>query len=117
RARGEGCPTAAIRSVVPARWGSGGVRGCPKGPREGDRQWRGRSQHRDRMLESEQTLIPAFPRGPDAGVPALETVSGLEALPTAHGASAYRIPAVKHTPSLRRVTRHPAGNRAFRIAE
>jgi hypothetical protein len=30
------------------------------------------------MLESEQTLIPAFPRGPDAGVSGLETVSGAE---------------------------------------
>ena len=69
------------------------------------------------MLESEQTLIPAFPRGPKAGVSGLETVPGPEALTTAHNASAARIPALKHTPSLRRVTRHPAGNRAFRIAE
>jgi hypothetical protein len=70
------------------------------------------------MLESEQTLIPAFPRGPDAGASGLETVEGvLKALTTAHGASTVRVPALQHTPSLRRVTRHPAGNRAFRIAE
>jgi hypothetical protein len=69
------------------------------------------------MLESEQTLIPAFPRGPKAGLSGLETVLRLEPLTTAHSARALRIPALKHTPSLRRVTRHPAGNRAFRIAE
>ena len=69
------------------------------------------------MLESEQTLIPAFPRGPNAGWSGLETFSGLGLLTMAHGASAVHIPALKHTPSLGPVTRHPAGNRLFRIAE
>ena len=110
RATGAGCPTAASRSAVPARSGSDGFRECPKGPRADGRQWRGRSQHRDRMLESEQTLIPAFPRGPDAGVSGLETVSGAGG--TADGArrergarpggKAYAVAAACHASSRRK---------------
>ena len=47
-------------SAGPVRSGSDGFRECPKGPRADGRQWHGRSQHRDRMLESADT-DPRFP--------------------------------------------------------
>ena len=62
------------------------------------------------MLESEQTLIPAFPRGPKAGASGLETVPG--AGDTDHGArrercahpgaKAYAVAAACHATSRRK---------------
>jgi hypothetical protein len=68
------------------------------------------------MLESEQTLIPAFARGPVPVCQASKRSVGWRRRRRTAPA-AVRVPAVKHTPSPLPVTRHPAGSRAFRIAE